>query len=235
MRLTCIGDLHGRSNWKEIVEQNKGSHYIFMGDYIDPYLIEKISEDEAIDNLKELLAFKEENLDNVTLLIGNHDAQYLYYPTFGRTKAMSFKNIVNINEIYQDNFNLFQWAFQKDKYLMTHAGVSNAWFDEYCLYFYEFGLKSDFSNFADTLNKIGRNRKYVGIFDTVSYFRGGGDLHGSLIWADTRELVRDHLIYFHQVCGHNKHLDFRKVGDHESSITFIDCLFNRTKGLTLSL
>jgi len=35
----AIGDIHGLTNWKDIVNdpKNEGCRFVFLGDYMDPY------------------------------------------------------------------------------------------------------------------------------------------------------------------------------------------------------
>ena len=38
MEVILIGDIHGRTIWKQIVERHPDAdHYVFFGDYFDPY------------------------------------------------------------------------------------------------------------------------------------------------------------------------------------------------------
>ena len=67
-----IGDIHGRTCWKELVKDDCVN--IFVGDYFDPY--DKISHDELMQNFADIIAFKKQHPDTV-LLYGNHDLHYL--------------------------------------------------------------------------------------------------------------------------------------------------------------
>ena len=232
MIIKVIGDLHGRNKWKKIVKNDKSSHFIFLGDYVDPYKSERITEDDSIDNLLEIIDFKLENPNRVTLLIGNHDAQYMFHPNFGRTHG-SF-NVQELADIFQFNRPLFQFAYQKDNYLFIHAGISNGWYNEYKLFLKRMGLKDDMSNLGDLLNTLGNTKASI-LFDQVSFHRGGGDINGSPIWADERELFYEHLKGFHQISGHNKVRDIETFGDDNSSITFCDCLWCSDDFLTLDI
>ena len=234
MRVTCIGDIHGRSSWKDIVNENENNHFVFLGDYVDPYRSEFIEEEDAIENLQEIIDFKMDNRDKVSLIIGNHDAQYLF-SNFPGTSALSTKYYQEINDLFQFNRNLFQFAVQKDKYLFVHAGISNEWYNEFFRLLNYFGLNGDMSNLAMTLNKIGRDPKWREVLGTVSHFRGGTDKNGGPTWADRRELEGDYLTGFHQIVGHNKCADIKKIGSSISSITFCDCLWNKTKSLLLNI
>lgn len=230
MKIVTIGDTHGRTAWKIIVKRNPGAHFIFTGDYLDAYKAEKIEEEEAIDNFEEIIEFKKSNPDKVILLIGNHDAQYLFPPNFG-CSVRSKKYFWEIADIFMANKNLFDFAFQKSNYLWTHAGVSNEWFFDVKELLNSFGLKPDLSNLGTVLNKIGKDSRARTIYTYVSHYRGGLDLNGSPIWADTTELYRDSLDGFHQIVGHNKFVDIMSVGTDDTSITFVDCLFSTVKEL----
>jgi predicted phosphodiesterase len=77
MKITIIGDTHGRSKWKNIVEKEKDADkIIFIGDYFDAK-DGGYSANRQIENFKEIVEFKRNNPDKVILLIGNHDFHYL--------------------------------------------------------------------------------------------------------------------------------------------------------------
>ena len=46
-KLIIIPDVHGRDFWRKAVEDNPGAEFIFLGDYLDPYGFEEITEEEA--------------------------------------------------------------------------------------------------------------------------------------------------------------------------------------------
>ena len=231
MKITAIGDIHGRKGWKEIVKNNPGSHFIFLGDYLDSYSNEGIFEDECIENFHDLMEFKKNNNSNVTFLIGNHDFQYLFYP-YGGTSGRSKKKLQEHISIFKDNRDYFQFAFQKNNYLFTHAGVSNNWAKEQSKYLFDIGLNKDMSNFGETLNKAGSDVKGRSVLIISSFYRGGGELYGGPLWCDYRELDNN-LSGYHQVVGHNRFDDITTFGDDNESITFCDCLFEKNKGYTL--
>ena len=69
-RYLVIGDIHGRTIWKDIIEKENPDKVIFLGDYVSTH--EDISSTQQINNLEEILAYKEDNPDKVILLRGNH-------------------------------------------------------------------------------------------------------------------------------------------------------------------
>ena len=80
-KVLVIPDIHGRIFWKEDVATlmaDIDSHAIdvvFLGDYIDPYPQEDITDEQAINGFREIIGFARDR-DNVHLLLGNHDMQY---------------------------------------------------------------------------------------------------------------------------------------------------------------
>lgn len=69
-RYLVIGDIHGRTIWKDIIEKENPDKIIFLGDYVSTH--ENISAAEQINNLNEILSYKEDSSDKVILLRGNH-------------------------------------------------------------------------------------------------------------------------------------------------------------------
>ena len=74
--ILIIPDVHGRDFWKEAVDNNKYDKIIFLGDYADPYDFEGITDEVTIENLKSIIAYKQQNPNKVILLLGNHDLHY---------------------------------------------------------------------------------------------------------------------------------------------------------------
>ena len=96
--IIVIGDIHGESRWKEIVERHPGEKYIFLGDYCDPYN-QDLLEDDVLNNLSQIIKFKQEHRDNVILLLGNHDMQYI-----DDTAELCSRYMVRINEEIEELF-----------------------------------------------------------------------------------------------------------------------------------
>lgn len=70
-KVIAIGDIHGSTKWRNIIDGNKDAQIVFLGDYLDPYV--EYDCDEILDNLIEIIDFKRNNKDRVVLLLGNHD------------------------------------------------------------------------------------------------------------------------------------------------------------------
>jgi len=128
--LLIIPDVHGRMFWMSAVRQYPELSVVFLGDYLDPYTYyEGILPSEALENFRAILNFKKDNMDKVTLLLGNHGIHY-----FGEYLNSSRKDKDNysmINRLFSDNLSLFLIAMnirlRERNYLLTHAGIVPGW------------------------------------------------------------------------------------------------------------
>ena len=233
MRFCIIGDIHGRDSWMDLVEKNKDCHFVFLGDYCDPYDYD-IDDSEALVNLNLIINYKKYHPDNVTLIIGNHDVQYIHYPYFGTSERDKNEKLKETIKVFQENKDLFQFAYQKDNHLFVHAGVSVWWYDEFPRLLDTFGLEKDKSNLAEVLNKMGNDEFGRDVLMLISSWRGGENAIGGPLWADMRELEVP-LEGIHQYLGHNKVQNIWTKGDKKSSITFCDVLSSRKKSLIITI
>jgi hypothetical protein len=127
MKLIALGDTHGRTLWKEIVEKNQDADKIvFIGDYFDTH--DNVSVDQQIENFKDIIEFKKNNMEKVVLLLGNHDFHYLNgaQEKYSGFQAFRYKDINKVLEPEVAD-GLIQMCFVYDKYVFTHAGVTKTW------------------------------------------------------------------------------------------------------------
>jgi len=290
MKIAAIGDVHGRSIWKEVAEHalKHADKVILLGDYVDPYPTEvqneqrittnfekyfedkeeedstlfqktndptswdddfedddlKLSDQEFYDKyypkskklihqpfedtseiLKDVINFKKENKNKVILLIGNHDSHYMYNE-IGGCSRYDFINCVAYEKLFRKNKNLFQYAYQIDDKLFTHAGVSNTWLNYFESTISAYGLKKDFSNIADVINKMGEKFLSNKILNATGISRGGNALSGGPTWADYDDTYRDYLTGFDQYVGHSQvnYIHTESIKSRPGSITYCDVL-----------
>lgn len=124
--MIIIPDVHGRPFWIQAARDLGGKeHFVFLGDYLDPYGYEGITPEMAFDIFQEVLDFKEAWPDKVTLLLGNHDLHYLD----DRLEGGRYDSVrgMFIRELILDHADWFRMAFETEaggkKFLLTHAGV----------------------------------------------------------------------------------------------------------------
>lgn len=131
MKKLVIGDIHGRTVWKEIIEKESPDQVIFLGDYVSTH--DRVTEEEQIKNLEEILTYKEENPDKVVLLRGNHCIQHLGY-YWARCSGLFQKVLHYMSE--PENKERFlkntQWIYVDEdlKVIFSHAGVSTVWLEK---------------------------------------------------------------------------------------------------------
>lgn len=209
--IIVIGDIHGESCWKEIVEKHTGGKYIFLGDYCDPYN-QDLFEDDVLNNLSQIIRFKQEHRDNVILLLGNHDVQYI-----DDTAELCSRYMVRINdeieELFKENKDSFQKIYADSNLLFTHAGISQNWFN---------------ANFASTDKELFleaiNNPDNACVLNHCGKARGGRMPYGGIFWADKSEM-RPPLNGYIQIVGHSRvpEIIFKKIND-DTAIFFCDCL-----------
>lgn len=227
-KIFIIPDVHGRDFWKKAYEYvDKVDEVIFLGDYLDPYEFEHISEEQAIENFKEILQFKKEHR-NVTLLWGNHDHHYI--PPFNKVWGCRRidSRLDELTELYTKNLHHFQVIRIIENYIFSHAGVLKDWFETVTdkkpigksLLFSEFVELSDTDkqllNISLSENEINSwlsheiGRRVLGM---VSRERGGRDRYGSCLWAD----IYEHIPYFN-----TSQLNYYQIFSHSLSYPTID-------------
>ena len=213
MHIVAIGDVHGRDTWKD-TKDSEADQIVFIGDYVDPH--RPIPDFEVIRNFEEIIDYKKDHPERVTLLLGNHDAQYLHYPLY-RCSGHRADLQETLGGLFRDNQELFQIAWQHERYLFTHAGVSQGWYDRHLTTLDKFNG----SSLAAKLNEI-YDSEYRDILFEVGSERGGWHSYGGPIWADQAETQFNFVDGFHQIVGHSRVRDFEYYGDENASITYID-------------
>lgn len=219
MKIISIGDIHGKNYWKEI-DPTKYDKIIFNGDLVDSYYHTDM---EILSNLMEIIEFKKDFPDKVVLILGNHDLQYRWsYAEFGCSgyRAQMYHDL---HDLFYDNKNLFQVAFQIGNHIWTHAGISKGWYDFNREAIEGFVDKFETKTLADTFNGIMLTKDNP-ILHQVSDYRGGVYQYGGITWADRRETMNGYLPGYHQIVGHTPILEITKFGDEEGSIRYIDVL-----------
>lgn len=213
--LVAIGDIHGSTDWKAIVEKHPDCRIVFLGDYLDP--IEYIPRKKLLQNLCEIILLKKKRPDDVVLLLGNHD---LHYFCTDITLSSRFDFLIGekASRWFLENMALFQYAYQENKIVFTHAGIAQEWFMQ--------DFKGDIhSPIAAQLNHPADSQ--IAALCQLGHLRGGKEgKTGGIFWADEAELS-DPLHGFMQIVGHNRVEEVTvRSGAHDNQIIFCDCLWN---------
>jgi predicted MPP superfamily phosphohydrolase len=194
MKTLVIGDIHGRSVWKDIIEQETPDKVIFIGDYLDSFYIHPLKQ---LSNLKDIIEFKKTSNIEVILLLGNHDYHYLdgileYYSGYKHQFRPTFENTL------MSNIELFDISHQMGNILFTHAGVSETWYDSISQYINHL---TDLS-LSDKLNILFKDKP--NLFKHGNYNSYGDDVRCSPIWIRPKSLIKNNsfLEEYIQVVGH---------------------------------
>ena len=129
MKELVLGDIHGRTIWKDIIKKENPDKVIFLGDYVSTH--EGISSKQQVANLEEILAYKKENPDKVILLRGNHDEQHIGY-AWAQCSGLDKKvQSYMSKEEFKSRFEaLTQWVYIEGNNIFSHAGVSKVWLEK---------------------------------------------------------------------------------------------------------
>lgn len=128
MKYNIIGDIHGRTVWEDLIDDEAIN--VFVGDYFSPYHYD-ITWEQQKQNFINIVNYKIEHPDNVILLIGNHDEDHWHWIYTGCSRH-NFEHEEDIRSLFEKYKHLFQAAYAIDnKYLITHAGLSILWLYKY--------------------------------------------------------------------------------------------------------
>ena len=218
MKTLIIGDLHGRSIWKDIITQhNNIERIIFLGDYFDSF---DISAAEQIHNFKEIIKLKESCTYEIILLIGNHDHHYL--KEVGNTGTSGYQHnnaleIITIIELYKK---YLQVAYKFENILCTHAGVGKVFLD------YVFGKQGwSIENIDTELNALFKIQPRAFIFS--GFNPNGDDIGQTPLWIRPKSLKMDSVDFkkkLIQVVGHTQMIQIPSTASTDGRYYFIDTL-----------
>jgi hypothetical protein len=208
IKTISIGDLHGSRSWS-IINPKDYDRIIFVGDYVDSFTETSTN---ILDNLLNIIQFKEDNNDKVILLWGNHDIQYsLGYDKHG-CSGYRPEMKADLYEVFKQKKHLFQMAYQINDTLWTHAGIHQGW----AKYRYKKHISEETLNYSFL-------HEDPTLFD-VGHRRGGWHDVGGPFWCDIQELKSSALKGFNQIVGHNRVQMLSSSYQHNKEITFIDCV-----------
>lgn len=211
--MIIIPDVHGRNFWKSAVKDHEEEQIIFLGDYLDPYAWEWESGTDydtlrtnTIENFKEIIEFKKAHPNNVTLLIGNHDAEYMYSTDVCDCRC-DHHNYSQIQKLFRDNKKLFELAkcekINNKDFIFSHAGLTDWWADTYAIVEKEPNeILDEILNDFEVSKCIYTGTKTETFLSCVGFSRGGWSKSGSIVWSDIQEPKSSK--YGYQIFGHSQ-------------------------------
>lgn len=222
-----IGDIHGRTCWKELVKDDCVN--IFVGDYFDPY--EYIPYEALIHNFVDIIEYKTRHPQTV-LLYGNHDFPYLtgieHYSRYDAVHAEQNR------QLFRETAHLFAGVAYAigGRALVTHAGVSKEWYEK------EFGPYEGArpSEVAQDINELWAHNKNEFSFDTNAespYDTCGESATQSPLWIRPWTLAEHNLFAdtpYLQIFGHTQ---MDSIINIDNQLVCVDCLGSIVKSYQL--
>lgn len=205
-KVVAIGDVHGRTLWKDIVaKEADADRIVFIGDFFDSF---NIPGAEQLENFVDILKFKDEHPEKVVLIWGNHDFHYSQfcghdrYSGYNDAIAPYFKDMMNILHPQM------KIAHIEDGVLYSHAGVTNTWL-------FNHGLT------VNTIHEAPMESLRYQREDTSGY---GNHKAQSPIWVRPEALIPDANQDYIQVAGHTRQENISYYeGEHPTRLILIDC------------
>jgi hypothetical protein len=224
MKTVVIGDVHGRSIWKLIVNIENPDMVVFIGDYFDSF---DIKGEEQLNNFLDIIEYKKSSGKEVIMLIGNHD--FHYFPEVGNTGTSGYQSIFKhqIEPTIDANREHLQMVYQMDEFLFSHAGVSPTFMDGE---FGEEGWVED--NVVELLNDLFKYKPKSFDFNGTDPY--GDNTYQTPIWIRPKSLMAVNKKHdkglkkkYIQVVGHTQVKKLDLIGAEKAAggrYYLIDCL-----------
>ncbi|TAD87851.1 MAG: hypothetical protein EAY75_05820 [Bacteroidetes bacterium] len=216
MTTIALGDTHGRTYWKHILEQEpKANKIVFIGDYFDTF--EPISTDSQLANFLEILELKKQQPQRVVLLMGNHDFHYL--PNAQETYSGYKHFLALLLQPYLQKAIDEQWlqiCHVEPPFLFSHAGVSSTWCQNH-------HIGTNLNPLAFTLainNLLHTNLKAFAFAMGPNHSPYGDDACQGPLWIRPKSLFKDAVPGYTQVVGHTQQAEM----SISPKLTLIDTL-----------
>lgn len=196
MKILVLGDTHGRTIWKFIIDKEAPDKVIFLGDYVASH--EGISAEIQLNNLEDILTFKEDFPDKIILLRGNHDLRELgYYWAECFPNEPDVQKVMSTEPLKSRFEKLTQWIHVEEnlKVMFSHAGVSKIWMEDN-------NIKS-----AHDINELDFSELFGFTPDNL-YDQSGYSVTQPPTWIRPASLLECNVDEYDQIVGHTP---FRKI------------------------
>ncbi len=236
-----IGDIKSATEWVEfgdikiLLESDKKlkpkfDFYVFLGDYVSELRLDKKG---TIDNVQEIIRFKDKYSNNVVLLIGDSDLPLLLTEKEMKKHGVINKhlgNIIDLKELMIKHVNKFQPAFQLGNNLFSYSLITEEWIasnlNRDMLIAKPF--KKSYINIADKIN-IAWKHKVPALFNNYIRFDSlGFVLKSPSLFYSGKDIVPDLISNTHNYIGHIFNIEKSYfIKDKYSSVTYVNVTSKR--------
>ena len=189
-KILVLGDTHGRTIWKFIIDKEAPDKVVFLGDYVTTH--EGISAGIQLNNLEDILTFKEDFPGKIVLLRGNHDTQCLgYYWAECYPNEPKVKQVMAVDPLKSRFLSNTQWVYidEKLKIIFSHAGISQVW------------MKENNINDVHDINSLSPSEIF-GFTPDNPYDNSGYSVTQPPTWIRPASLLECNIDEYDQVVGH---------------------------------
>ena len=214
MKTIVLGDIHGRTVWKDIIEKEQPDITVFLGDYVSTH--EDVSTSQQIDNFLDILVAKEQAPQKYVLLRGNHDLQHLGY-WWAECSGLNPKVQDFMSQFRERFMEASQWVYEmkigEENIVCSHAGISKVWLEQ---------------NNIHTPSDINLEpASPIFSFTPASFFdMDGNSITQPCVWIRPSALTESAIPGYTQIVAHTpiKMLYQHKMKDTDNSLWFCDTL-----------
>ena len=192
-----VGDMHCKQKIilplvDEAVSCFEPSRVIFLGDYVDEWNTTAKDVIDALDVQARWIRSTATRDIEVILVLGNHDFEYLLGEGCSGTHLEAMDSIRELLGQFK-----MRAAISCDGHLITHAGVTEEWRNEYA------PRADNIESLATRINEMYFDGSYYDwrALASCGPSRGGCELPSPL-WADKRDLQADAASRMNQIVGH---------------------------------
>ena len=198
-KILVIPDVHGRLFWKEPVMKYLDivDRVVFLGDYLDPYEDEDGLADDIYKNMMEIIELKQNNMEKIVLLKGNHDQHYAserFEELAGGTR-MDQQNWNKYHKVFIENKELFKIAHMEQikgmPYVFSHAGLTLYWLtkvNDNVWHLFDNMISVANPEIIERINLLDDDGIGQDMLAVIGSYRTWfGEKTGSVLWADIEE------------------------------------------------
>ena len=197
MKRLAIGDIHGRTEWKKLIDQEFDEIY-FLGDYFDSY--EDFTIPHQVDNFNEIISLARKDA-RIKVCLGNHDYHYLKGLEYTeRYSGFQHHGYIDISEAIESAMDIIQIVYvTEDNYILSHAGVTKTFLERF-----------EMQHPLDINERFKEDRK---ILKHTGYNVYGDDPANGPLWVRPFSLANDAVDGYKQIVGHTQVDQFQTLND----------------------
>ena len=207
MKILAVADSHGSPVPLVIARENVGrfDKIVFLGDFFD-HEDEEYCEQKR--NFLNTMDFKKRHGGKVSVLLGNHDANYLL-PNMRKWQP---EHADEIKSLIVSHLPLLEIFFVDKKWLFSHAGVSGVWLSNFA------------ADDADIFFAQTNADFHSGDFSRLAFCGTDGygdEVTQNPLWIRPYSLQKSALLGFNQAVGHTALSDSERVKKSEGGDTLL--------------